>query len=203
MLTQFILVRHGEPEDSHCLLGRTNPPLTAKGVQQLKQVCMNINIDQIVSSPLKRCADFSLWFSQQKQCPLLVDDRLQEMNFGCWDGLSLSHLWQLPSGEFERFWQQPWQFSPPEGETTQQVLARVAQLLIELARRHPGEKLLLFTHSGVMRIVLCWLLNSKEQGNAHLSRVELNYGAQITMSLYQDDEGQLWPQMLGFTNSHY
>ncbi|MGB6137321.1 MAG: histidine phosphatase family protein [Shewanella sp.] len=201
MLTQFTVVRHGEPQNADLLLGRTNPPLTEKGIVQMFARCHLGTYHRVISSPLSRCADFANQYSADKNMPLVIDDRLQELDFGQWDGMALSELWQLPNQQFERFWLQPWFHIPPGGESTTSLLNRTTQLIDELCNRFSGEHLLLVTHSGVIRVLLSWLLQGAQNGNAHLSRVEVKHGASLSMSVFVDEQGHGWPQLLSLNNS--
>ncbi|AZG73297.1 histidine phosphatase family protein [Shewanella livingstonensis] len=201
MLTKMTLLRHGEPQNAHLLLGRTNPQLTAKGFEQMKARCSNAQYNRVITSPLIRCADFATQYSAQNNTPLVIENRLQELDFGEWDGVALAELWQMPTKAFETYWHQPWHHIPPGGESTNALLHRVSQLIHELSIRFTGEHILMITHSGVIRVILSWLLQGLQQGNAHLSRVELQHGASLSIGVFIDDEGTQWPQLIGLNNS--
>ncbi|WP_028112438.1 histidine phosphatase family protein [Ferrimonas kyonanensis] len=195
--TEFHLVRHGQPQDAERLLGRSDPELTELGWRQWQSSCAPLTWQQLYSSPLRRCAEFGQQLARQRHCSLQLDDRLQELDFGEWDGQALAQLWQRPEGDFEAYWQQPWQQVPPGGESTDALLQRVTGLLAELAERHRGETVLLLTHSGVIRVLLSWLLGGQQQGNAHLSRVALGHAARLHIQIYIDEQGLHWPQLMG------
>ncbi|WP_417347219.1 histidine phosphatase family protein [Ferrimonas sp.] len=200
MKTVLTLVRHGRPELADRLLGRTDPGLTPLGWQQMQQSCQGLKVDAIITSPLTRCADFAQALGRERQLPVETESRFQELDFGDWDGLDFQTLWQSTDGAFELYWQAPWQETPPGGESTESLQRRVEQALLEHGTRHKGKNLLLVTHAGVMRLVLAWLLEGSRQGNAHLSRVTLGHAARITLSLYQDEQGQVWPQLVELYN---
>ncbi|TKB50277.1 histidine phosphatase family protein [Ferrimonas sediminicola] len=200
MKTLLTLVRHGRPDRADRLLGRTDPGLTPQGWQQMQVSCDGLEVDGIISSPLSRCAEFAHHLSRQRRLPLTIEPGIQELDFGQWDGVDFETLWQSTDGAFELYWQTPWQQTPPQGESTQALHQRVEQTLLRCAREHPGRHLLLLTHAGVMRVVLAWLLEGSRNGNAHLSRVTLGHGARLSLSLYQDEQGQIWPQLLELFN---
>lgn len=198
--TQFMLLRHGLPHQSECLLGRTNPTLTEQGWQQMQASIASLQFDLIISSPLLRCYDFAEHVAEQQGLPLLTNDAWQELDFGCWDGQTITSLWADEQQAYCQFWQEPFKNSPPQGESSAQFLARITHSIRQLSEQYMGQRVLIVTHSGVMRMTLAWLLNSVQQGNPHLSRVQLDYAAVLQFSTYLDEEALLWPQLQGFNN---
>ncbi len=198
--TQFILLRHGLPELSDCLLGRTNPPLTAKGWQQMEQSSAVLNFDLIICSPLARCHVYAKHLAQKCNCKLIVDDAWQELDFGNWDGNSIAALWDDPQQGYGQYWHDPFVHTPPNGESTSDFLTRITTSIEYLSREYRGKRLLIVSHSGVMRMALTWLLNSIQEGNPHLSRVQLEHAAQLHFNTYIDEADILWPQFQGLNN---
>lgn len=206
--THFTLLRHGLPEQADCLLGRTNPPLTEKGWQQMQASSEALKFDLIVSSPLLRCRDYAEQLARKSQCQLILEDDWQELDFGRWDGKLISELWNEPSQEisqriapsYSQFWNAPFQHTPPDGESCEALLHRLTSSIEKLSRAYPGKHLLIVSHSGVMRMVLAWLLNSRHTGNAHLSQVQLDHAALLHFNTYIDEADTLWPQLQGFHN---
>ena len=196
---QFTLLRHGLPEQADCLLGRTNPPLTAKGWQQMQRSSAGLTFDLVVSSPLTRCHAFAQHLAQQHNSQLIVDSDWQELNFGDWDGQVISTLWDDKYG-YGEYWKTPFELTPPNGETTTELLQRLTSSIERLSREYAGQQLLIISHSGVMRMLLAWLLNSTQQGNPHLSRVQLEHAALLQFNTYIDETDNLWPQLQGLSN---
>ncbi|MGL4614975.1 MAG: hypothetical protein ACRCVV_13970, partial [Shewanella sp.] len=50
------------------------------------------------------------------------------------------------------------------------------------------------------RMVLAWLLDSKQQGNSHLSCIQLEHAALLHFTTYLDEDALLWPQLQGLIN---
>ncbi|QIZ76268.1 histidine phosphatase family protein [Ferrimonas lipolytica] len=199
--TYFTLIRHGKPDDCDRLLGRSDPELTDAGWQMMAHASAGLEAEQIISSPRKRCSAFARHFASSQQLPLQIDDNWQELDFGDWDGELLQRLWQQP--EFNQYWQQPFDNCPPNGESTQQLLQRVSAAITDLSNRYPGQRLLIFTHSGVIRLVLWWLLNGQHSGNAHLSQVHLSHAAKLDFTTFKDENQKLWPQLAGLQQSTF
>ena len=63
--TVIDLLRHGDVEGGRKYRGQLDDPLSELGWEQLRNVTSNKqNWQQIVTSPLKRCHDFSIELSQ-------------------------------------------------------------------------------------------------------------------------------------------
>ncbi|WOT06764.1 histidine phosphatase family protein [Shewanella youngdeokensis] len=196
---EFTLLRHGQPEQADCLLGRTNPPLTAKGWQQMQLSSTGLTFDLIISSPLSRCHAYARHLAQQHNSQLIVDSDWQELDFGDWDGQAINSLWEDQHG-YGEYWQAPFDHTPPNGETTTALLQRLTSSIGRLSREYAGQRILIVSHSGVMRMLLAWLLNSTQQGNPHLSRVQLEHAAVLQFNTYIDEANTLWPQLQGLSN---
>lgn len=203
--THFTVLRHGLPEQADCLLGRTNPALTQKGLQQMHSAATGLEFDLIISSPLKRCCAFAQQLADERNCKLIVEDAWQELDFGLWDGKPIAELWQQQSAtgdepSYTQFWHAPFAHTPPNGESSESLLERIVTGIDCLSRAHQGQHLLIISHSGVMRMLLSWLLNSQQTANAHLSRVQLKHAATLQFNTYLDEADSLWPQLQGFYN---
>ncbi|RYZ25912.1 MAG: histidine phosphatase family protein, partial [Sphingobacteriales bacterium] len=87
MLTVYLL-RHGQTAwnaDNNRYCGRTDIPLTDKGIAQAKLVSEQLEglkLDGVYSSPLQRAA---LTASLATNRTVITDDRLIEADFGQWE----------------------------------------------------------------------------------------------------------------------
>ncbi len=76
-----------------------------------------------------------------------IDLRLQELNFGAWEG----RCWQDFRGPESEAWaNDPWNQRPPSGETTAELWARVRELRAEMLAGD-ADRIALITHAGVIR----------------------------------------------------
>ena len=114
-------------------------------------------LHSVLSSPLARCAAFAQDYAQRHGLPLQYDARFQETDFGAWDGRSAAEIAAADPGALENFWRNPVAFPPPQAEPLLSFQARVLAAWRELPARYPGQRVLLITHGGVMRIILCHL----------------------------------------------
>lgn len=154
--TRIDLLRHGETLAGSVYLGRTDAPLTEHGNRQMADALLNApRYHAVLSSPLVRCAVFAQEYAQRHGLPLHCDARFREMDFGAWDGRSAAEIAAADPGALENFWRDPVACTPPQAEPLLSFQARVLAAWRELPARFPGQRVLLVTHGGVMRIILC------------------------------------------------
>ncbi|HEU0283303.1 MAG TPA: histidine phosphatase family protein [Gallionella sp.] len=186
--THIDLLRHGETQAGSVYLGRSDAPLNEHGYRQMTGALPDApHYHAVLSSPLARCAVFARDYAQRHSLPLHVDARFQEMDFGAWDGLSAAEIAAADPGTLENFWRNPVVFTPPQAEPLLPFQARVLAAWQELPTRYPGQHLLLVTHGGVMRIILCHLqrrplaeLLSLTVPHAALYRIAVEHESQQT-----------------------
>lgn len=152
------LLRHGVTEKGSCLLGHTDAALTEAGWQQMQQGLAEVSPQEytaIYSSPLQRCAAFGHhWVADT--VPLQLDARLQEYDFGDWDGYTAAEIHAREPDSLGRFWQDPWHYTPPGAESLPAFFARLNACLDDL-QQHPQGRVLLICHGGVIRALHCIL----------------------------------------------
>lgn len=152
------LLRHGETRAGSVYLGRTDAQLSEHGFRQMAEALLDApRYHAVLSSPLARCAVFAQDYAQRHGLPLHFDARFQEIDFGAWDGRSAAVIAAADAGALENFWRDPVVFTPPQAEPLLSFQARVLAAWQELPARYPGQRVLLVTHGGVMRIILCHL----------------------------------------------
>jgi len=111
--------------------------------------------DRIISSPLQRCANFAQTLGQQHSLPVQLDARFKEMHFGRWEGRTASELMATDENALTQFWNDPVKNTPPDAEPLLVFQQRVLSAWADLLRDWQGEHILLITHGGVIRILLC------------------------------------------------
>ena len=107
-------------------------------------------------SPLQRCEQLALAL-QAPEASLIPDARLQEMNFGQWEGQAWS---QIARTEVDAWAQDLYSYAPGSGENLAAMLQRVRAALIDSWQHdslHGQRNVVWVTHAGVIRCVQ-WLL---------------------------------------------
>ena len=103
-------------------------------------------LDAVYSSPSVRCSSLAAYISRQ----VIFDKRLQEVNFGLWEGRS----WDSIRPEELNRWMEDFVYRcPPEGESLVQMNDRVISFWNEL-QQHPYQKTAIVTHAGVIRLII-------------------------------------------------
>ncbi|MCY0111523.1 alpha-ribazole phosphatase family protein [Pseudomonas monsensis] len=155
MTLRLDLLRHGETELGGGLRGSLDDALTEQGWAQMRAaVVAGGPWDRLVSSPLQRCARFAAELGEQLNLPVQLDKDLQELHFGAWEGQSAAALMESDAEALGLFWADPYAFTPPQGEAVSDFAARVLGAIERLHRAYAGERVLLISHGGVMRLLL-------------------------------------------------
>lgn len=155
------LVRHARPliETGTCY-GRLDVAADAQATREAAQaVHAALPLDcRLLHSPLQRCAQLAAALQALRPgTPSTPDPRLQEMDFGTWEGRAWDRLDAAAIGAWAADLAH---CAPGGGETLAAMLARVDQALREaLAQVHHGasQDIAWITHAGVARCVQ-WLL---------------------------------------------
>jgi broad specificity phosphatase PhoE len=155
-VTTFLLARHGETDwnREHRFQGRADPPLNALGRRQARELADALAgdpIDAIYTSPLSRARETADIVGRRLGMPVQPIDGLMEIDVGSWSGLTRNEVADRFPAAFRR-----WIGHGPgweDGETYEQAGRRVVGALLDVAARHPGQRVLVVTHGGPIRAV--------------------------------------------------
>ena len=173
------LIRHTEVavEPGTCY-GRSElelKPTFADEVEALRAQLPE-RFDRILSSPLSRCTRLAESFGAFD-----TDARLLEYDFGDWEMQAWDDIDQPSLNE----WMQDFvNQRPPNGETVVEMQARVDEFLEHL-RQQAHERVLVATHSGVIRCVWASLL---QMPPAHMFKIHVGYGTALRLTLGDNPE---------------
>ena len=149
-MTELYLVRHGETawNAARRIQGRTDIPLNDTGRQQARQAADLLARRRwhgVYASPLSRAHETASIIAERLGLDSVTDiDALVERDYGEAEGMGFDEIEALyPEG-----------VRAPGQETREEVAARVVPALLELAERHPGERLVVVSHGGAIRAVL-------------------------------------------------
>ena len=184
MTLHLDLLRHGETELGGGLRGSLDDALTAKGWAQMRAaVVAQGPWDRVVSSPLQRCARFAEELGAQLKVPVSLEKDLQELHFGAWEGQSAAALMETDAEALGLFWADPYSFTPPQGEPVSDFSARVLGAVARLHQAYAGERVLLVSHGGVMRLLLA---RARGLPREQLLNVEVGHGALFSLHVAAD-----------------
>ncbi|MHA3738240.1 alpha-ribazole phosphatase family protein [Pseudomonas sp. Eth.TT006] len=187
MTLRLDLLRHGETELGGGLRGSLDDALTEKGWAQMRAAVVGGGPwDRLVSSPLQRCARFAAELGEQLNLPVHLDKALQELHFGAWEGQSAAALMATDAEALGRFWADPYAFTPPQGEPVSEFASRVLGAVARLHQAYAGERVLLISHGGVMRLLLA---QARGLPREQLLNVEVAHAALFALTV--DADGSL------------
>ena len=184
MTLHLDLLRHGETELGGGLRGSLDDALTARGWEQMRAaVAEQGPWDRLVSSPLQRCALFAHELGARLKVPVTLEKDLQELHFGAWEGQSAAALMETDAEGLGLFWADPYSFTPPEGEPVNDFSERVLGAVSRLYRAYAGERVLLISHGGVMRLLLA---RARGLPREQLLNVEVAHGSLFSLLVTAD-----------------
>jgi broad specificity phosphatase PhoE len=139
MLT-LILTRHGLTPAGNVLLGgQLDVPLAPQGraqAESLRNRLAGVRIDRIVASPMLRALETAQVVAAGR--PIEVDERLRELDYGRWEGLSHAEA-DARDPELRARWEaDPATTHSPGGECGDDVAARALRFLVDLVAAELG-----------------------------------------------------------------
>lgn len=165
--TRFLLVRHGETQWNveGRAQGQTDIPLNEKGLLQAQQTAQGLIANgeifkTIYSSDLQRALQTAQAIAEAYHMPVYINRALREICWGEAEGLTkeekekrfgdaLNELNALYPDVKDR-----WNYAAiPGAETVNEMLTRVKETLFDIASQHPGETVLIVTHSKVIEVL--------------------------------------------------
>jgi len=163
MTKKLILLRHGNTGFSGQYIGSKDVPLSANGCRQiasLQPILENQQIDYILSSPMLRCRESAeILFSDRH---VYYDDDLREIDFGRWEGLIFQEIATNDPDLVNKWAAWNPDFCFPEGECIDHFIKRVHRAGSRI-KESSNKNIILIAHGGVIRALLCYLLNLKPE----------------------------------------
>ena len=133
MLT-LLLTRHGQAAEGDVMLGgQLDVPLLPRGREEAEALARRLSgvrIDRIVSSPMLRALETAQTIATGR--PVEVDERLRELDYGRWEGLTYAEI-DAHDPELRARWEHdPAATHSPGGESGDDVAARALNFLVDL-----------------------------------------------------------------------
>jgi alpha-ribazole phosphatase len=187
-MTTFIdVIRHGEPVGGRRYRGYSvDDPLTDKGWEQMRAAVAEApGWQHIVSSPLKRCLEFSQELADDLQISITVEDNMKEIGFGDWEGKTPEEIIAEDSEALDQFYKDPVNNRPNGAEPLDRFSQRVWNAYQNIAEQHQGKHVLIVAHAGIARAITANILNMSLDDV--YSRLKIEYGGIVHSAI---DEGQ-------------
>jgi broad specificity phosphatase PhoE len=163
--TRFGLIRHGKTRWNleKRIQGSSNTCLCPEGIGQVAKwgkILKNAETwDRIVVSGLCRTWETAEIINKELNLPIEKDKRLNEQDWGLWNGKTYQDLVSEQPKDVERQMVSGWRFCPPGGEDRLTVWKRSLNAFHDMAARRPGQKILVISHGGVLRALIYGTLN--------------------------------------------
>ncbi|CAM3240559.1 bifunctional RNase H/acid phosphatase [Prescottella defluvii] len=186
--TRMLLLRHGQTELSveRRYSGRGNPELTAFGRAQARSAAERIAtrgaIAAVVSSPLGRARETADAAARALGLPVTVHEGLTETDFGKWEGLTFGEATERDP-DLHRRWLSDTSVRPPEGESFDEVRARIERVRDDLTASYAGANILVVTHVTPIKTLLQLAL---DVGPSLLYRLHLDLASLSIAEFYPD-----------------
>lgn len=165
---RLILIRHGETDwnAQKRYQGWTDIPLNANGKEQVKLLASELQnrpIRAIYSSPLQRAKQTAEIIKEVHPFDIVEFDHLKEAGYGHLEGSTFYEIQEKLGDRLaiaenlshsERL-----KFRIVEGqESLEEIALRASSCLIQIAKRHLGEEVVVVTHGGVIRSMIFYYL---------------------------------------------
>lgn len=158
--TRIIAVRHGETawNVDQRLQGHLDIELNATGRLQARRLATALAgreaIDAIYCSDLSRARETAQIVADELSLPLTPTPTLRERSFGEYEGLTFVQVRENWPEQAERWRKRDPDWAPPGGgESLMQLKARLTHTVNEIAARHVGQHIAIFTHGGVLDLL--------------------------------------------------
>jgi len=163
-LSRLLLVRHGDTElnSAERYWGQTDVKLNAAGLRQAERLRDRLaeeKIDAIYSSNLKRALVTAEIIASRYQLAVITCAELREIDFGHLEGLTFNEINQLYPEVAELRMKRSPKLKYPGGDSFIEFGKRVSKFLSRLEQHTAEETILIVAHSGVLRVLICRLLD--------------------------------------------
>lgn len=152
---EILLTRHGQTEWNVLkkVQGKADIELNEKGKEQAKETAKklkNVEIDIIISSPLKRARQTADIINEEKKLPIIIDDRISKRDFGEFEGKSSTDF------NFDKFWSYKQNEIYSKAENIRDFFDRVYDFLDDIREKYKDKRILIVSHGGISIPVKCY-----------------------------------------------
>jgi len=162
---RILLARHGETEwnsEGRYQGQGFDIPLSATGRSQAEALASRLadfDFTRIVSSPLLRARQTAEIVLGNRSVPVTLDPDLMEIAHGDWEGCLDAEVKKRDEPRRRAWRETPHLVTLPGGESLEQVMVRAWSALCRACHGlQPQETLLMVSHDGVNRVLLCRVL---------------------------------------------
>lgn len=158
-MLKLLITRHGETDwnSEQRFQGTNDVPLNALGEAQARDFAERVKtypekITAIYTSPYQRAYRSAEIVGEALGLTPIRDPRIQELNYGDWEGHTNVEIAQKWPFEWEMY-KYNTAIVAPNAEKIYHLAARVEDFLEEMKVRHPDDTILIVTHGGVLAMI--------------------------------------------------
>ncbi len=195
-MTTLYLIRHAEAEGNvfRRLQGHYNAMITPNGRKQIAALAKrfeDVRIDAVYASDLSRTCCTAGAIYLPKRLPLHKDPRFRELYCGDWENLPFGWLEHVDPTRYRAFTGSPRDWHVENSERFGDYTGRFLEAMGEVAERHDGKTVAIFSHGMVMRGVMQCLFfpdrdNLGHSENTAVTKLIYENG-QYTLEYFNDD----------------
>jgi alpha-ribazole phosphatase len=164
-MSKLLLVRHGltELNSSFKFAGITDIEMNTTGQGQIAKLRDRLStnkIDTVCCSDMKRAIYSAEIITKGRNIPITTYPELREMNYGQIEGMSFGEIHHCFPDVARSIEERSCQVSFPGGEGFIELEARIRKFTRELKRYNPEHTVLIVSHGGALRMLICLLLET-------------------------------------------
>jgi probable phosphoglycerate mutase len=172
---KLYFIRHGQTDFNIRKLPQgqeIDVPLNETGIKQAEDSVksLSVDIDFIISSPLKRTTQTAEIINRTLQKDIEFSDDIKELRYGSLAGKPWAEIAQITgvSDAKEKDHNLTFDHTPYGGDSAEHLKGRVAKFVEEVREKYPAKTILVVTHGGVIDAmhILFPQKERKETGNA-------------------------------------
>lgn len=155
---ELILIRHGLPVRRELSEGIADPELSSAGLAQAEHLAEYLApepIDAVYASPLRRAHQTALPLAARKGLDVVVVDGVAEWDRNSNEYVPIEELKAADDPRYHAMMRGEWSVHE---ETQEEFRARVVDALDGLVDRHPGQRIAVSCHGGVINAYLSHVL---------------------------------------------
>lgn len=200
-MTRIYFTRHGETEWNRQLRfqGNKNSELTEKGIlaaELLSNRIEGIELDCIISSPLKRAYHTAEIVRGSKNIEIIKYDGFREINLGDFEGMRYDEIKSNSGEALSKIENDPFNNRYPNGENLFEFYRRVEKSFKDVIANYSNKNTLIVAHGGTIKCIESYIrnfqINKDWMGNVvkncSLSCIEVDEDNNIKEIFYNDTE---------------
>ena len=175
-MARLLLVRHGVTEfnSTRRFAGHSDIEMSAAGyrqVEKLRDRLASEKIDAVYSSDLKRALVTAKIVTSKHNVDIVTCPELREINYGQAEGLTFEEIRRLYPDVAELITNFNLKLKFPGGESFIEFIERTNKFLARLEQHAPSQTILIVSHSGPLRVLVCRYCQCDNGGDSKIRPV--------------------------------